>query len=275
MFTRSERFWTYVVLFGFSVLAVYPLLSILLLALNEPGSAVSGIAIPTHLSIDAFVAAWTQGDFGAALASSTIVAVPVVVISLVLSIFTGYAFGTMRFVGSGALFYVLLVGILFPYEALIAPLYYDFRAVGLTNNYLALILPQIGFSVSFGTVWMRGFFRSSPRALIEAARVDGAGSWTILWRVLAPLARPSILTLAVLVFMNTWNEFLLALVLIQNDSMRTAPVVLAFFSGGQHIRDPILIGAAAVLVAAPVVIVYSLLQRQFLRGLLEGAISGE
>lgn len=275
MFGRGERFWTYVILFGFSALAVYPLLSILLLALNEPGSAVSGIAIPQPPSLDGFVTAWTQGDFSDALASSTIVAVPVVTISLVLSIFTGYAFGTMRFAGSGVLFYLLLAGILFPYEALITPLYYDFRAVGLTNNYLALILPQIGFSVSFGTVWMRGFFRSSPRALIEAARMDGAGTWTILWRVLAPLARPSILTLAVIVFMNTWNEFLLALVLIQNDTMRTAPVVLAFFAGGQHIRDPILIGAAAVLVAAPVVVVYSLLQRQFLRGLLEGALSGE
>jgi raffinose/stachyose/melibiose transport system permease protein len=275
MSSRAERLLTYLFLGAFSLIAVYPLLSILLLALNEPGSAVSGIAIPSHVTVDAFVTAWTQGRFGDAIASSTIVAVPVVIVSLVLSIFTGYAFGTMKFAGSSALFYLFLIGIIFPYEALITPLYYDLRAVGLTDNYLALILPQIGFSVSFGTLWMRGFFRSSPRALIESARVDGAGSWVTLWRVLVPLARPSILTLAVLVFMNTWNEFLLALVLIQNDSMRTAPVVLAFFAGGQYVQDPILIGAAAVMVAAPVVVVYALLQRQFLRGLLAGATTGE
>jgi raffinose/stachyose/melibiose transport system permease protein len=274
MVGRFERQATYVVLFVVSFLAAYPLIAIVLIAFNPPGTAVVGMQFPSHPTLDAFTTAWTVGRFGQALVSSTIVAVPVVSISVFLSILTGYAFGTMKFAGSGILLYVILLGILFPYEALIIPLYYDMRAVGLTDTYLALILPQIGFSVAFGTLWMRSFFQASPRALVESARIDGAGTWSTLWGVLVPLARPSILTLAVLVFMNTWNEFLLALVLIQNDSMRTAPVALAFFSGGQHTNDPVLIAAAAVLVAAPVVIVYAFLQRQFLRGLLEGAIVG-
>lgn len=274
MVSRHERWATYAILLAASIVAVYPLVAIGLLAFNEPGTPVVGLQIPSPFTLDAFARAWSVGHFDQALVSSAIVAVPVVIVSVALSILTGYAFGTMKFAGSGVLLYVILLGILFPYEALIIPLYYDMRQFGLTDTYAALILPQIGFAVSLGTLWMRGFFAETPRALIESARIDGAGTWSTLWSILVPLARPSILTLAVLVFMNTWNEFLLALVLIQSDSMRTAPVTLALFTGGQHTNDPVLIAAAAVIVAAPVVIVYAILQRQFLRGLLEGATVG-
>ena len=134
-----------------------------------------------------------------------------------LSTLAGYAFGTMRFRGSDALFYLLLIGLIFPYEATVIPLYYVFRDAGLTDTYWALILPQIGLSVPFGTFWMRAFFRSTPSALVEASRLDGASSFVTLWRVLLPQAWPAITTMIVLVFMWTWNEFLLALVMIQSD----------------------------------------------------------
>ena len=93
----------------------------------------------------------------------------------------------MRFRGSEALFYLFLLGLMIPTEAMIVPLYYDFRDLGLTDTYWALILPQVGTSVAFGTFWMRAYFRSVPRSLVEAARIDGASSWFTLWRVLLPL----------------------------------------------------------------------------------------
>ena len=99
---------------------------------------------------------------------------------------------------------------------------------------------------------MRAFFLSTPRSLIEAARIDGASSWTTLWRVLVPFGRPAILTMMVLVFMWTWNEFLLALVMVSSEDMRTAPLGLAFFQG-QHTSDFTLLAAGAVIVATPVV----------------------
>ena len=123
----------------------------------------------------------------------------------------------MRFRGSDPLFYLLLIGLIFPYEATVIPLYYVFRDVGLTDSLWALILPQIGLSIPFGTFWMRAFFRSTPGALVEASRLDGASSFVTLWRVLLPQAWPAITTMVVLVFMWTWNEFLLALVMIQSD----------------------------------------------------------
>jgi raffinose/stachyose/melibiose transport system permease protein len=120
---------------------------------------------------------------------------------------------------------------------------------------------------------MRAFFRSTPRSLIEAARIDGATSWSVLWRVLVPQARPAVLTMSVLVFTYTWNEFLLALVLVSGtQSHQTAPLGLSFFAGATRAGDPTKVAAAAVLVAAPILIVYLFLQRHFVRGMLAGAI---
>jgi raffinose/stachyose/melibiose transport system permease protein len=215
--------------------------------------------------------AWTDGHFGMYLRSSAIVSVAVVAISSVLSILAGYAFGQMRFRGEQVLFYVLLLGLMVPLEATIVPLYYDLRDLGLTDTYWALILPQAGVSVAFGTFWMRAFFRSVPRSLVEAARLDGASSWSTLWRVIMPLARPAVLTMVVLVFMWTWNEFLLALVMVSDEDLRTAPLGLAFFQG-RNTSDEGLLASGALIVAAPVVLVYLFLQRHFIRGMLSGAV---
>ncbi len=197
----------------------------------------------------------------------------VVTVATALSILAGYAFGLMRFRGSEALFYLVLLGLMIPTEAMIVPLYYDMRDLGLIDTYWALILPQIGTSVAFGTFWMRAYFRSVPPSLVEAARIDGASSWFTLWRVLLPLARPAVLTMTVLLFMWTWNEFLLALVMVTDEGLRTAPLGLSFFQG-RNTSDLTLLASGSVIVAAPVVILYVFLQRHFIRGMLSGAVKG-
>jgi raffinose/stachyose/melibiose transport system permease protein len=253
---RREQVLAHVVLGFFALIALAPVVRIVITALGESGS---------------FSTAWSEGRFGTYLRSSVLVAASVVVISSALSILAGYAFGLMRFRGAQVLFYVLLLGLMVPLEATIVPLYYDLRDLGLTDTYWALILPQAGVSVAFGTFWMRAFFRSVPRSLVEAARLDGASSWSTLWRVILPLARPAVLTMVVLVFMWTWNEFLLALVMVSDEDLRTAPLGLAFFQG-RNTSDEALLAAGALIVAAPVVIVYLFLQRHFIRGMLSGAV---
>ena len=275
---RFERMATYGFLVLFSVVAIYPVLSIFFLALHKKTDLVTGFAFPTSLDFSSFKAAWTEGKFATGFKASFIVAATVTVVSAVLSIGTGYAFGTMRFVGDRVVFPIILLGLIFPYEATVIPLYYDFQNVpvlhwNLLNTYWALILPQIGQSVSFGTFWMRAFFRSTPRSLIEAARIDGATSFGVLWRVLIPQALPAVMTMSVLVFTYTWNEFLLALVLVSgSESHQTAPLGLSFFAGAARASDPTKVAAAAVLVAAPILVVYLFLQRHFVRGMLSGAI---
>jgi raffinose/stachyose/melibiose transport system permease protein len=270
--TRREQLLSYAVLGLFAVIALYPILSIVALGFHKRSDLVTGFALPDSLDFGTYKAAWELGGFDRGLLNSFIVAASVSLVTAVLATLAGYAFGAMRFRGSSALFYLLLLGLIFPYEATVIPLYYVFKDAGLTDSYWALILPQIGLSVPFGTFWMRAFFRSTPQSLVEASRLDGASSFVTLWRVLLPQAWPAITTMIVLVFMWTWNEFLLALIMIQSDSLRTAPLGLALFAGANRSQDPTLTAAAAVLVALPIVIVYVFLQRSFIRGMFAGAV---
>ena len=249
---RREQVLAHVVLGVFALIALAPLVKIV-------------------LGAGSLETAWEEGNFGTYLRSSAIVTAAVIAISTVLSILAGYAFGLMRFRGQQVLFYLTLLGLIVPLEAIVVPLYYDLRDVGLTDTYWALILPQAALSTAFGTFWMRAFFRSVPRSLLEAARLDGSSSWVTLWRIVLPLGRPAVLTMVALVFMWTWNEFLLALVMVSDESLRTAPLGLAFFQG-RNTSDEALLSAGALIVAAPVVIVYVFLQRHFIRGMLSGAV---
>jgi raffinose/stachyose/melibiose transport system permease protein len=259
--SRAERTTTYAVLIVFTVIAVFPLLAVASQAFGLP-----------HPSTSAFTGAWRKGHFARYLTNSLIVVTVVVLAASVLSILAGYALGTMEFTGATALFYVFLAGLMVPTEAIVVPLYFDLRSVGLDNTLPGLMLPQIAQSVSFGVFWMRAYFRSAPRSLIEASRMDGASSWTTLWRVLLPVGRPAILTMVVLIAMWTWNEFLLALVIMNsNEDLRTAPLGLSIFQG-QHQTEYQMLMAAALIVAAPVVLVYVFLQRHFIAGMLSGAI---
>ncbi|MGC4956826.1 carbohydrate ABC transporter permease [Actinomadura citrea] len=261
MNVRAERFVNHAILVVFSVIAVFPMIGVVAQALQLP-----------HADLSTFGTAWREGHFATYLRNSFIVTTVTVVAAAVLSIMAGYALGTMRFRGSGALFLLFVAGLTIPTEAIVVPLYFDLRSAGLDNSYAGLILPQVAMSVAFGTFWMRAYFRSVPRSLLEAARIDGASGWTTLWRVLVPVGRPAILTMVLLTTMWTWNEFLLPLVIVNSDEgLRTAPLGLSFFQG-THKTDYSLLMAGALIIAAPIVIVYVFLQRQFIAGMLSGAV---
>jgi len=273
--SRAERTANYVILGAFALFALIPILTILQAALGPSDTAGTGIGNQggafAGLHFENFAEAWQVGHFGQYMRMSFMVSASVVVVSVGLSILSGFAFGTMRFRGSTALFYLFLLGIMMPSEAIVVPLYFDLRTLGLTDTFWAVALPQVAQSVAFGTFWMRAYFRSSNRSLIEAARLDGASNRRILWQVLVPLARPAVLTLTVLVFMWTWNEFLIPLVMVTDESLRTAPLGFAFFQG-QYTQGFTLLAAGAVIVATPVVALYLILQRHFIAGMLEGAV---
>jgi raffinose/stachyose/melibiose transport system permease protein len=260
-----ERGVNYVVLTLFALYALAPIVTIFLTALR-PQSGVQG----GGLHVENFVDAWRIGNFGTALGNSVLVAVLVVSVAVVLSILAGYAFGTMRFRGSTVLFYLFLLGMMVPAEAIVIPLFFDLRTAGLTDTIWAIALPQIAQSVAFGTFWMRSQFRAMPPNLIEAAAIDGTGGMGTLWRIMVPPSLPSIATVMVLMFMWTWNEFLIPLVMSPGGQWRTAPLGLAIFKG-QYTADHALLAAAGVIIAAPIIVVFLALQRYFINGMLEGA----
>ncbi|QDB79676.1 carbohydrate ABC transporter permease [Georgenia wutianyii] len=267
--STGERLGNYVILIVFAAFALTPIVAIILTALGPETPQDAATGDPLHL--ENFARAWEQGRFSEYMTNSVLIAALVVTSATVLSIMAGYAFGAFEFRGSQVLFYTFLIGIMIPTEAIVVPLFFDFQAVGLTNTIWAIALPQIAQSVAFGTFWMRAYFRGANRSIIEAARLDGAGHHRVLWQVLIPVARPAVVTLVLLTFMWTWNEFLIPLVMSPNAQLRTAPLGLALFQG-QYTQGTVLLAAGAVLVALPMVVLYLFLQRHFIRGMLEGAV---
>ena len=264
----------YIILSLFLMIILLPIIGLVLSAFKTDTEVIKGpLTLPTELRLDSFERAWTTGRFNLFFRNSVIVTISVVIISVFLSTITGYAFGMMPVPGRMIIYPLVLVGYMVPFEAVIIPLYHLMNRMSLTDTYWALILPQVGLSVSFGTLWMTSFFRSAPRELIDAAAIDGCNRWQTLWKILWPLARPAILTLVVLIFMWTWNEFLLALVMVQDETMRTLPVGLAFFQGRYSANIP-LMAAGSLIVAGPILLVYVLFQRYFIRGVLGGAVKG-
>lgn len=263
---------SYVVLGLFSLVAVLPLVGVLLSAVTPAGDPQGGFRIPSAVALGNFAQAWSRGHFSSYLLSSLVVTVSVVVLTVLLATLAGFAFARMQFPGRNALFLLLLSGLLLPAEAFIIPLYYNLRTAGLTDTYWALILPQTAQSLAFGIFWMRNQFRTFPGEIMEAGRLDGASDWRLLWRIVVPPSVPAMTTMCLLVAMWTWNEFLIPLVMVSGENLRTAPLGLAFFQG-QHVTDYSLLAAAGTIVALPIVVLYVFLQRRFISGMLNGISS--
>jgi len=264
----------YLLLIAFSLFVLLPIFGLFLSAFKTDTQIIQGpFSLPQSWNLENFRQAWFTGRFNIFFKNSVAVSLAVVIASVFLSVLMGYAFGLLPMPGKKWLFPLVLLGYMVRFESVIIPLYHFLVLLGLRDSYWALILPQIGLSVSFGTLWMTSFFENAPRDLVDAAAMDGCNRWQTLWQVLWPLAKPSITTLIVLIFMWTWNEFLLALVLIQDETLRTLPVGLAFFQGKYTANIPLL-AAGALIVALPTVVVYVLFQRFFIRGMLGGAVKG-
>lgn len=267
--TRREKIVDYVVLTLFGLFAIVPLIGVLFSAVTPPSENEGGFALPTKIDLGNFGAAWSEGHFGSYMLSSVVVTLGVVVLTTLLAVLAGFAFARLDFPGSGIIFFVMLAGLMLPAEAFIIPLYFNLRSVGLTDTYQSLILPQTAQSLAFAIFWMRNQFRSFPGEIIEAARIDGARDIRVLWQVIVPPSLAPIMTMCVLVAMWTWNEFLMPLVLITSEDRRTAPLGLAFFKG-EHLTDYSLLSAAGIIVAIPIVVLYFVLQKRFISGMLGG-----
>jgi len=268
MISRAERTLNHAVLAFVTVLVIFPVIWFVFAALSPE---TSGRIDLTRLTWSNFVTAWQIGSFGPAMLASAVITVGAVAGQTLLAILSGYAFGVLGVVGQKVIFPVILLGLMISSEVFIIPLYYQFHAIGLTDSWLGLIIIQIGMGVPFGAFWMRATFRAVPPSLIEAAQIDGARSWRILWQILFPTVRPAVLTLVLLSFMWTWNDFFLSLVFIADPAKQPATLALGVFQG-QHTLDVNLMAAGSLIVALPVLLLYVFFQRHFISGVISGAI---
>ena len=253
-----------------AALAIVPLLGVFIVATGK-ASDLGGNVTLGSLHLGNFREAWDQAAMWDALKTSFTISACATALTVLLCVPAGYALALFKFPFRGLLFLVILSGLMLPNESIIIPLFFDFRRVGLDNGLVGVVLVEAGLSIAFGAFWMRACFLNAPTGLVEAARLDGANSLTILTRILAPLAVPQILAMIVLTFVWTWNDLLNPLVLLSGGSSQTAPMALAIFQG-QHQTNYALLASAALITAAPVVLVYVVLQRSFSRGLVAGAV---
>lgn len=192
---------TRLLLLAFLVVTVAPFLLCVLSSLKGPEDlGGNAFAWPTVWHWGNYASAWTEGHFGDYFLNSVVVVVPVVAVSVLFSTLGGYAFAFLDFPAKRLMMVVMVLGLVVPEEAFIIPLYYELQWMHLANSTLALILSQIALSMPFGIIFMAGVFRELPRELTEAAIVDGAGRGAVLWRVLVPVLRPAISTLALFLF---------------------------------------------------------------------------
>jgi raffinose/stachyose/melibiose transport system permease protein len=252
---------------------VVPFISLFVTALHPSGSYPEGIQWPSHPHWGNFADAFRAADMGTLLLSSVLIVLGVVPLSLLFGTMAGFAFGYLRMPGHRAGFLLLVLGLTLPFEGIITPLYYQVRELGLLNTRWAIILPLIGLFMPFSVLWMRAHFVNMPQELAEAAQVDGANTWQHFWRIQVPLARPAIASLAILLFLWTWNQFLLAIVLVDDPARRTMAGALGAFQG-QWGTDIPLLCAGSLLILAPTLLVFFVFQRQFAAALLQGAVKG-
>lgn len=261
---------SHVILIVASMAAAAPIAAVILIAFDAPNSPVAGVSF-SGMGFANFGQVWRQGGFAASLMWSTIIAVVTVAITLVTSVPAGFAFANIKFPGRSPLFLFVLFGLLLPAPAILIPLYYELRVVSLPGTVWSVILPQSASSIAFGVFWMRAVFSGLPRELLEAARVDGAATRHVFARVALPLVRSPVFALILFTFLWCWNAFMLPLIMLAGSNIQTATLSLSNFQGAHTVDLPGEAGAA-VLVFLPMVVLYVLTQRHFVRGLTEGGL---
>jgi raffinose/stachyose/melibiose transport system permease protein len=229
------------------------------------------LGIPAEWHWGNFGEAWRVGHFDRYFLNSIYVVIPTVLIILVFSTLAAFAFSQLRFKGKNLLFAILLIGLAVPLDILIIPLFYDLLNMGLVNTHWALILPQSAAILPFGILLLRSFMEDVPGEILDSAKIDGCSTFGLLFHIVVPLSRPALASLLVFSFMWTWNQFLLPVVLIQDDRMRTLPVGLNYFQGRYSTNIPLLM-AGATISFIPIVLVYVVFQRQFIKGITAGAL---
>jgi multiple sugar transport system permease protein len=259
--------WVYVVLTGGLVLLVGPFLW-MLLGSFRPDRELKQVPpawLPQDPTLDNYRTLFTQLDFPTYFFNSAVVALAITVGNLVFCSMLGYALAKLDFPGKRVIFVLVLGTLMIPGVVTFVPLFVLVSNLGMVNTFPGLIFPFL--AGPFGVFLMRQFILSLPDELIQAARVDGAGEFRIFRSIILPLCRPALATLGILTFLTSWNNFLWPLVVAQSEEKYTLPVALAIYAIGENKSDYGLLMAGSVVIIVPVLAVFLMLQRHFVRGI--------
>jgi len=257
---------------AFAAVSVFPLLFMVLQSFEPPSDILSGPSLTvSHPTLSNYPAAWTANSFGQYFVNSIYVSVATVAITVAFASLAAFAFARFRFRFREVIFYIFLGSLAVPSVELIMPQYLLMSRLHLIDSLQGLVLIYVSANLPFSIFLLRGFFEAIPRELEEAFRLDGAGTLRVLSRLIMPLSAPALATVAVFTFNAAWDEFVIALTLINTPSHRTLPIGLALFIGAHDTAWGALF-AGSVIATVPSILVYLLAQRWFQAGLSLGGL---
>lgn len=271
--TRAEIWTGRAVLWLLVLFTLAPFIGMLSAALQPAGTTPTGFAVPDVRNVGNFGTASQIAHVPQLMWSSLLLVLMTVPAAIAFASFAAYGIEVLRAPLGGAVMLLLIAGLTLPFEGIITPLYFQMREWGLLNTRLAIALPLIALYMPFGVYWMRTHFLKVPREITEAASMDGATGWQALWHIHLPLARPALSALTVLFTLWTWNQFIIAFVMVEDPLKRTVAGALGAFRG-QYGQDIVLMSAGALLIMLPTIVVFALFQKQFTAALLQGSVKG-
>ena len=235
-----------------------------------PSWAQARAYVPTLANFDDLVRQ-TRGNIWRWLGNSAVIALAITLFHVLFASMAGYAFARKEFPGRNLMFGLLLSTLMIPVQVTLVPNFLLISRLNLADSYLGVILP--GFADVFGIFLMKQYMQTLPREIEDAARVDGANEWDVFWRIVLPLAKPAVATLAIFMFMRSWNNFLWPLIVLRTGSRYTLPVGVATLQG-EFSTNQGLIMAGAAIAAVPMIVFFLIFQRAFLGGIRIGALKG-
>ncbi len=262
---RARRGAVFVILCVVVVVMLFPFVFMALTSFRSKDQYLTG----QGFSLDSWQALFETLPIVQQLVNSTVVTCAAVLIILAVSSTAGYAFAKLRFPGSSGVFLVILAGMMIPVQSIIIPVYVNVSEVGLINQFPGAVVVYAALGAPFATYLMTTYFRGVPTELVEASLMDGASYWQIFRKVMLPLAVPALVTIAVLQFIQVWDDLLIGLLFLQTPEVRTITVGLATLQSSRIIPVPMLM-AGSLVSALPAVVVYLFFQRQLIAGLTMG-----
>lgn len=265
----------YVILILAAVSSIFPLVWLVDFSLCKSGDLFGSNILkwPSPPQFQNYKTAWVDGKIPQFLFNSVFVNVITVVLTVVLSMMMGYALIRMEWKLRKAALTFILLGLMIPIHATLLPNYVTFNKVGIQDSYLALIIPYVAFALPLGVFLMTGFLESIPRAIEEAAVIDGCGIFRIIFTIIFPITKPAMVTIVIMTFINTWNEFIMAATYLSSNAFRTLPFAVYNFAG-QYASNYSVQFAVMALVALPSLIIYILLNEHITKGVTVGALKG-
>lgn len=264
----------YAVLILFAVLTIYPIYWVMISSFKTTQAfQLNRLGLPSPWVLINYPQAWRLGNFGTLFANSLFYTAVSTLAVIMGSLSAGFAFAKIPSRATPILYGSFIVGILLTIQSIMVPLFLMINSVGLYNTRLGVLIPYIGFGLPLGVYLCTEYIRSIPDSVIESARIDGAGYLTIFFRIVAPMAKPVVATLAILTIQNVWNEFMLINILVSRTTLKTLPVGILMFSGALS-TDYGKQFAALVIGMVPMIIFYLIFRNQITQGVAAGAVKG-